>query len=48
MARNNEQPPGSLRLARRQQQAGHTTRPVANTKSTKVVVQILMIYIFVF
>lgn len=33
MARNNEQPPGSLRLTRRQQQAlVPPAKPVANTK----------------
>ncbi len=32
MARNNEQPPGSLRLARRQQSLAKTTKPIANTK----------------
>ncbi len=32
MARNNEQPPGSLRLARRQQQLANTTKPIAKTK----------------
>jgi hypothetical protein len=32
MARNNEQPPGSLRLARRQQQLANNTKPVAKTK----------------
>jgi hypothetical protein len=33
MARNNEQPPGSLRLARRQPPPSITTKPVAQTKS---------------
>lgn len=32
MARNNEQPPGSLRLARRQATAANTTKPVAPIK----------------
>jgi hypothetical protein len=32
MARNNEQPPGSLRLARRQASMAHTTKPIANIK----------------
>ncbi len=32
MARKNEQPPGSLRLARRQQSLTNTTKPIANTK----------------
>ena len=48
MARHNEQPPGSLRLARRQQQAAHTTKPVANQQRKTVVVHVLMAYSFVF
>jgi hypothetical protein len=32
MARNNEQPPGSLRLARRKASMQHTTKPIANTR----------------
>ena len=33
MARNNEQPPGSLRLARRKQSVTHAAKPVAHAQS---------------
>ena len=35
MARNNEQPPGSLRLARRKQTLTNTTKPIAHIKRIK-------------
>jgi hypothetical protein len=33
MARQNEQPPGTLRLARRQNSLNNTTKPVVQKKS---------------
>jgi hypothetical protein len=33
MARQNEQPPGSLRLARRQHSLTNTTKPIVQKKS---------------